>query len=89
MISFLATNNCIQIGRKEEAGFLNWLFMIRWKSEGVGRIFILAFSAPVYCVIRHINLAGALFRRVLRLLLHLLLLGDKLVELPIKSISGY
>ena len=79
---------------------MNWLYMTRWKSEGVRGIFILAFSAPVYSVIRHINLAGALFRRVLnasrangptfwRLLLHLPLLGDKLIELPIKSIFGY
>ena len=52
-------NNCVQIVRKEEAGFLNWLYMTRWKSEGVRGIFILAFSAPVYSVIRHINLAGA------------------------------
>lgn len=64
MISFPVKENCIQTGEKEAAGFLNGLYMFRWKSEGV-RIFILAFSAPVYSVICHINLAGALFGQVL------------------------
>lgn len=74
--------------------------MIRWKSESITRVFILAFSALVYSIILHINLVGALFRPVLnacrangptfwRLLLQLLLLGDKLIEFSIKSISGY
>lgn len=29
---------CIQIGRKEAAGFLNVLYVIRWESEGVRRV---------------------------------------------------
>lgn len=88
MISFLVKEKCSQIGRKEAAGVLNGLHMIRWRSEGVRRIFILAFSASVCSITHCINLAGALLRPVLSacrangpafwiLLFHLPLLGDK------------
>lgn len=98
MISFLVKEKRIQIGRKEAEGVLNLLHTIKWKSESVRRIFILAFSAPVYSVTRRINLAGPLFRRVLNAcrvngptfwrLNSPTSVGRQLIEFPIRGISG-